>query len=159
MSGLIVEESLHRHRLREIADLADDAPGWVYSRWCVDQAFEWMLMNKDPRADDVVRTVLAVAHLGHVEPLLDRPTELQEYGTIVAACDWLVQQLCVYANGGLQDFLDVRAEPGLLDRADRIREWARPGASTASRRCADQSWSSETWCTTSTSSSSTSAPS
>lgn len=124
MSGLVVEESLHRHRLREIADLAEDAPGWVYSRWCVDQAYSWMLDNKDPRIDDAVRTVLAVGHLDHIEPLLDRPTELREYGTVVAACDWLVQQLCVYRDGALQDFLDVRAEPGLIERADRIREWA-----------------------------------
>jgi len=124
LSGLTVEGSLHPHRLREIVDLTDDAPGWVYSRWCVDQAFQWMLMNRDPRTDDAVRTVLTLAHLDHVEPLLDRPTELQEYGTIVAACDWLVQQLCVYEHGGLQDFLDVRAEPELVERADLIGEWA-----------------------------------
>jgi hypothetical protein len=123
LSGLIVEESIHPHRLREIVDLAEDAPGWVYSRWCVDQAYRWMLMNKDPRTDDMIRIVLAVAHLDHVEPLLEKPTEFTEYGTLVAACDWLVEQLCVYTAGGLRDFLEVRADPALLARADRIEEW------------------------------------
>lgn len=126
MSGLIVEESLHRHALREIVDLAGDAPGWVFSRWCVDQAFAWMIWNEDPRVADAVRTVLAVAHLDHVEPLLDKPTELAEYGTMVCSCDWLVRQLCVFENGGLRDFLDVRAEAGLLERTDDIESWIDP---------------------------------
>ena len=124
LSGLVVEESIHRHRLNEIADLAEDAPAWVYSRWCIDQAYRWMLMTKDPRVDDMIRLVLTVAHLEHVEPLLDKPTELAEYGTLVAACDWLAEQLCVFTAGGLRDFLELQAAPGLLRRADRVEDWA-----------------------------------
>jgi len=124
MSGLVVEESMHRHRLREIVDLGGDAPGWVYSRWCLDQAYRWMLVSRDLRADDMVRVVLGATHLDHVEQLMDRPTALTEYGTLVAASDWLTEQLCLYTAGGLRDFLDVRAEPGLLEHADLVREWA-----------------------------------
>lgn len=124
MAGLIVEESLHRHRLRELADLGADAPGWMYSRWCVDQAYRWMLLNLDPRTDEMVRLVLVAAHLEHVEGIMDDPVAFPEYGTLVASCDWLVKQLCVYHSDGLRDFLDVRAEAGLVSRADRIEEWA-----------------------------------
>lgn len=124
MSGLILEESLHRHRLRQIVDLGDDAPGWVYSRWCVDQAYRWMLVTEDPRTDDMVRVVLAATHLDHVEGLFEDETAFTEYGTLVAATDWLAEQLCVYTAGGLRDFLDLRAEPSLLARADRVEEWA-----------------------------------
>ena len=124
LAGLIVEESLRPHQLWEIADLGDDAPGWIYSRWCVDQAYRWMLLNQDPRTDDMVRVTLAVAHLDHAESLLEDPTALTEYGTLVAGTDWLAEQLCVYTAGGLLDFLDLRAEEGLLSRADRVREWA-----------------------------------
>ena len=72
----------------------------------------------------MVRVVLVTAHLDHVEPLLDDPVAFQEYGTLVAATDWFAEQLCVYSAGGLRDFLDICAEPGLLDRADLVAEWA-----------------------------------
>ncbi len=123
MDGLILEESLHRHRLRQIVDLGDDAPGWVYARWCLDQAYRWVLLNEDPRTDDMVRVVLAATHLDHVDLLRDDPEALQEYGTLVAATDWLAEQLCVYTAGGLSGFLEDRAGPGLLARADLVAEW------------------------------------
>lgn len=124
MSGAIVEESLQHHQLQELADLGDAAPGWMYSRWCVDQAYRWMLLTKDPRTDDMVRLVLAATHWDHLDRVVGDPVALTEYGTLVAATDSLVQQLCVYSEGGLRDYLDVCAEAGLLARADRIEEWA-----------------------------------
>jgi hypothetical protein len=125
MSGLVVEEALTHHRLRELVDLADQAPAWMCSRWAVDQAVRWMLINEDPRCDEVVRSILASLHFTRIEPLLDDPTALKEYGTAVAASDWVYQQLAAYETGGLRDFLDVRAERGLLDRLDQIDEWER----------------------------------
>lgn len=124
MSGAIVEESPQHHQLQELADLGDTAPGWMYSRWCVDQAYRWMLLTKDPRTDDMVRLVLAATHWDHLDRVVGDPVALTEYGTLVAATDSLVQQLCVYSEGGLRDFLDVCAEAGLLARADRVEEWA-----------------------------------
>lgn len=124
LSGLVVEESLHRFNLREIADLGEDAPGWLYSRWCVDQAYRWMLLNADPRTDDTIRMVLVATHLDQVDRLFDDPRAFTEYGTIVAVGDWLARQLCVYTSGGLLDFLDARAEPQLLARTDQVRAWA-----------------------------------
>ncbi len=38
----------------------------------------------------------------------------------------MCQQLAAYEFGGLGDFLDVRAEAGLIDQADRVCDW--PGA-------------------------------
>lgn len=125
VSGLLVEESLTHHRLLELARLEDDAPAWMCSRWAVDQALRWMLLTDDPRCDQIVRTVMAGLHFDQVEPLLDDPVGLVEYGTRVAACDWVYQQLAAYEAGGLRDFLDARAEPGLLDRLDHIDEWER----------------------------------
>ena len=125
VSGLLVEESLTHHRLLELARLEDDAPAWMCSRWAVDQALRWMLLTDDPRCDQLVRTVMAGLHFDQVESLLDDPVGLVEYGTRVAACDWVYQQLAAYEAGGLRDFLDARAEPGLLDRLDHIDEWER----------------------------------
>jgi len=125
LAGLVVDGSLTPHRLLEVARLGDEAPGWMYSRWAVDQAGRWMLANDDPRCDDVVRRILACLHFDAIEPLLHDEVAFREYGTVVAASDWAYRQVAAYECGGLRDFLDVRAEQGLLDRLDEIDEWER----------------------------------
>lgn len=122
LSGLVVIESMTRHRLRELSLLADAAPGWMYARWCVDQAYRWMLFEKDPRTDAAVIHTIAAAAWREFQDLTD-PTEMTELGTRLAAGHWMCQQLAAYDYDGLSDFLDVRAEPSLLDRADRVRDW------------------------------------
>ncbi|KRF36955.1 hypothetical protein [Nocardioides sp. Soil805] len=123
MSGLVVEESLTHHRLHELVLLGDDAPAWMYSRWAMDQAALWMLHTKDPRCDDLVRLVLAALHTDRVAALADDPRALREYGTMIAATDWAYQQVAVFEAGGLRDFVDVRAEGGLMDRTDELDLW------------------------------------
>jgi hypothetical protein len=121
-AGLYVVESPYRHQLREIADLGDRAPGWLYSRWCAAQAYRWMLMERDPRTDAAVRETMAVSHWEFLGDLAD-VSEFREYGTRIAAGDWICEELCVHEFRGLADFLDVRATDVLLDRCDQVREW------------------------------------
>ena len=59
---LQVEGSLTPHKLHELAMLGDEAPGWMYSRWCVEQAYRWMLVERDPRTDDAVVQTMIAAH-------------------------------------------------------------------------------------------------
>jgi hypothetical protein len=121
-AGLVVEESLTIPRLRDLA-AHDPAPAWAYSRWCVDQAMRWLLLQEDERTDAAVRLTLAATHADHVEGLLGDPTAFTEYGTLVVATDWVTSQLAVFEYGGLADFLDRRAEQPLLTRCDRVAEW------------------------------------
>jgi hypothetical protein len=124
-AGLQVEGTITPHQLRELALLGDDAPGWMYSRWCVDQAYRWMLHEQDPRTDQAVRQTMVIAHWEAVQALPDDdPVAFTELGTRIAGGDWLCQQLAVFEYGGLLDFLDVKAEASLLERADRVRDWA-----------------------------------
>lgn len=115
--------SPHLHELHGLVDLGDDAPGWAYSRWVLNQAYRWMLLEHDPRIHTALVSTMITAY-PHVD--LDRPLgmELREFGTAVAASDWICQQLAVYELGGLSDFLDLKAAPALVGRCDRIREWA-----------------------------------
>lgn len=129
MSAPVVEEALTHHQLGELVALGDDAPRWMYSRWAVGQAYRWMLLTEDPRTDDIVRLVLAATHFDHLDEIADDDVALREYGSLVAATDWLCEQLAVYEGGGLRDFLDVRAEPGLVSRADELEEWERAAMS------------------------------
>lgn len=130
LAGLIVEESLTRHRIQEMVLLGADAPAWMYSRWAVDQTARWMLITEDPRCDEVVRTVLAALHTSEVDRLCKNDLALKEYGSLVASCDWVYRQLAAYECGGLRDFLDARAEPCLLERLDGIDEWERAAATS-----------------------------
>ena len=113
----------HEHHLHELVDLGDEAPGWVYSRWTAGQAYRWMLVEQDPRVE---RAVLETIRTAHADADPDRPygLDVREFTTRLAASDWVCEQLAVHEYGGLLDFLDVKAGPGLLRRADRVRAWA-----------------------------------
>lgn len=115
-----IVEAPHGHDLAHLARLGDQAPGWLVSRWVVRQAYHWMLLSEDPRAEAAVRMVLAATY-----ELPDdlNARRLRELGTQAAATDWLVPELAVHAHCGLADFLEVRAEAPLLARASRIAGW------------------------------------
>ena len=83
-----------------------------------------MLLAGDPRADSMVRETLVAVHADRLVAIASDPKALRAYGIYVATGDWVFDQLAVYERGGLQEFLDLRAEAGLLDRADRVRDWA-----------------------------------
>ena len=121
---LQVEGSLTPYKLRELVLLADEAPAWMYSRWCVEQAYRWMLQETDPRVDEDALQTMVVSHLEELDQLHDDEVGRQELGTRVAAGDWLCFQLATYDYGGLFDFLDGKAADSLMDRCDQIHDWA-----------------------------------
>jgi hypothetical protein len=102
----------------------DEWPGWAYSRGLVDQAYEWLLLEEDPRVDAVVRRLLAVVHGDRLRRVVGDPARLRELGTTVASEDWLCQELVVFERGGLRDFLAAAADPRLIALADRVRDWS-----------------------------------
>lgn len=121
---LQVEGSLTPHKLHELVTLGDQAPGWMYSRWCVEQAYRWMLVERDPRTDDAVIHTMVAAHAERSEEVAHDATLFRELGTLIAATDWLCEELAVFDYGGLLDFLDVKADASLVERCDQIRDWA-----------------------------------
>lgn len=123
-AGPQVEGGMYPFMLRELVVLGDEAPPWMYSRWCLDLAYRWMMTEDDPRVDDAVRQLMLTSHLEIVEPFLDEPRALGELATRIAAGDRLCEELALQEYGGIYDFLDVKAEDGLLDRCDHIDEWA-----------------------------------
>src|SRR5690349_18954672 len=103
-AGLQVEGSLRPYQLRELVILGDDAPPWTYSRWCLDLAYHWMLIEEDPRIDDAVKQLMLCSHVDAATAAQDDPLALRELGTRIAAGDRLCQELAVYEYGGLWDF-------------------------------------------------------
>ncbi len=121
---LQVEGCLTPHKLRELVVLGDEAPGWMYSRWCVEQSYRWMLHKADPRTDEAATQTMIASHLDELEKVMEDDVLRGELGTRVAAGDWLCEQLAVFDYCGLLAFLDSRAADSLLDRCDQVREWA-----------------------------------
>jgi hypothetical protein len=103
-----------------LARLGDHTPSWTVGRWVVQQAYRWMLLNADPRVDDAVRLTLVATH---DFPLEIGREELYELGNRVAGCDWICEEIALYASHGLADFLDVKAGPELLSRAGPVERW------------------------------------
>ena len=103
-----------------LARLGDHTPSWTVGRWVVQQAYRWMLLNVDPRVDDAVRLTLVATH---DFPLEIGREELYELGNRVAGCDWICEEIALYASHGLADFLDVKAGPELLRRAGPVERW------------------------------------
>lgn len=123
-AGLQMEGDRYRYMLRELVVLGDEAPPWIYSRWCLDLAYRWMLFEEDPRVGDAVEQLMVMSHWAEAEPLLADPVGLKELGNRIAAGDRLAEELALQEYGGIYDFLEVKAEDGLLDRCDHIAEWA-----------------------------------
>ena len=125
LAGSVIVETLHRFALKDLLDHGDTAPAWAYSRWCADLAYRSMLLAEDPRVDAAVRYVMASLYPESVIRVFDDEVEFKVVGTALAAGDHLVADLAVYEFGGLADYIDQRAETGLLDRTDRVRDWAK----------------------------------
>lgn len=124
LAGRVIVQSPHRFILQDLIEQGDGAPAWAYSRWCADLAARSMLLEGDSRMDMAVQCVLATLYPDSVARVLDGEVDLRVLGTSVAAGDRLVGGVALYELGGLADYIDERAEAGLLDRADRVRDWA-----------------------------------
>ena len=119
----LAASSPHLRYLHEIRDLGGDAPGWVWSRWILQQAHRHLYLDRDER----LREALFVT-MGNVYRDVDQDRPLgrapQSFVGEVMALDWMCRQLVLYELGGLATYLDTMAKPPLLRRADRIMAWS-----------------------------------
>lgn len=120
----LAESAPHRQYLYEMRDLGQGAPGWVVSRWILQQAHRWMFLNQDPRLQDAVFLTLGNVY-GDVDPEQPLGREPKMFVGEVMAMDWMCRQLALYEMGGLADYLESMVQPSLLRRADRILAWPR----------------------------------
>lgn len=107
-------------RLMLITLLGTAMPGWMTSRWILEQAQFAM--------HDGVRTIHQRAESVAVElrggwSAVEGVDPLDARGR-VSDRDWVYRQLALYDYGGLRHFLRHQATPDLVAGADRINEWA-----------------------------------
>ncbi|MBD8870585.1 hypothetical protein [Nocardioides donggukensis] len=110
-------------RLRQLADLTPTAPGWVWSRWVLEQACRDVSDAAHERQAWAVDGTVRAAYGEWLRPGdggIDPLALLLE----ILARDWVYRQLFLYDGGGLRHFLDTGARAPLLARSDRIDGWS-----------------------------------
>ncbi len=118
------DQSLHATYLATLAELGDDAPGWMYSRWITVQAQRPLWNGAETTGPDAA--LVAV-----VEGLYADGVDLEQadcpsseiFVALLYQRDWVLRQLTVYDHGGMRDFVETMAGADLLARADRIQDW------------------------------------
>ena len=109
--------------MRQLRELGDDAPAWMWSRWVCEQAFRWVSPENEVRHEAALNLALEVAYAVGVDP--DRPFGLapRDFVALVRSRDWIVRQVVLYELGGLADFVVNVAGPDLLARAENLIGW------------------------------------
>lgn len=125
LSGRYILESPHRFMLQDLLDQGENAAAWAYSRWCLDLAAQSMLLTNDPRFDRAVEFVTLAMYPATADELIEFQ-DVESFRMLaaqVAASDPIVRDLALFESGGLRDFIENTAQPGLLDRTDNIGRW------------------------------------
>jgi len=102
-------------RLRQIADLEESAPAWVWARWVVIQAAQATPGDPQRAMDVAIATRGGRSTLWGVDDA-DARAKVMDH-------DWVYRQLVLHENGGLAAFLGTRAGSRLLKRALGIERW------------------------------------
>lgn len=118
----LAQSAPHLRYLYEVRDLGDDAPGWVWSRWTLQQAHRWLYLNQDERLREALFITAGTVYRD-VEPDRPRGRKPETFVGEVMAMDWMCRQLALYEMGGLAGYLETMARPPLLRRTDRIMDW------------------------------------
>lgn len=120
------DEALHGYRLRQLAALGSQAPGWMWSRWMTLQVRR-PLWSDAPRGTDPDPDLARTAEIAYPNGV---PTERMDgmsmpvFLATLLERDWVHRQLVVYESGRLDRFVRERAGGLLLARADHPLEWA-----------------------------------
>lgn len=103
-------------RLRQLVDLGDAVPAWVWGRWVVAQAAQ-STPGQPRRANEV-----AVATRGGPGTLWG--VDHDDARAKVMDHDWVYRQLVLYEYGGLAAFVGRVASRPLVDRVRDVSSWS-----------------------------------
>lgn len=102
-------------RLRQIVDLGESAPAWVWARWVVSQAAQATPGDPSRALDVAIATRGGRSTLWGVDDV-DAQSKVMDH-------DWVYRQLILHEYGGFSAFLETRAGTRLLERVPGIERW------------------------------------
>lgn len=107
-------------RLFQLAMFGSVLPGWALSRWLLEQTLQDLDERRQRQVLEAER--IAVGLRAGAKTLPGR--DAVDARGRVRDRDWVYRQCVLYELGGLRHFLTRRADRRLVERADRVREWA-----------------------------------
>jgi hypothetical protein len=118
------EGSLHHRRLRLLAELGDEAPAWLWSRWLSVQARRPLWTGSQSAAPNpALETALEVAYPRGIDLTRVDGMSLEVFLASFYERDWVTRQLIVYEYGGLRHLVEDLAGARLLEHADHPAAW------------------------------------
>lgn len=116
-------QSRHGQDLGLLADLGDEAPDWLVTRFVVGLAHRLEMHGQPRRSGRVLQRVVPVIYPDAI-PMVDIGCEHPEQvGPSIFGADWVVRQADIYDLGGLEDLLATPAAAGALARAPLAEQW------------------------------------
>ena len=96
--------SSHGDRLQLVAELGDDAPSWLVSRWLTVQARRRMWTGADERASNrVLQFIVPLLYPDHIPWERMGCDYVEQVMPFIFERDWVVRQFDLYELGALRD--------------------------------------------------------
>jgi hypothetical protein len=116
-------QSHHGAMLRVLADLGEDAPPWLVTRFLTVLAHRLELYGQPRRSGRVLQHVVPLLY-PHGIPFdamdCDHP---EQVGAMIYGCDWVVRQVDVYDLGGFDELLTMPEAQAALTKGEHVVEW------------------------------------
>lgn len=117
-------KSHHGAMLRVLADLGDNAPRWLVTRFLTVMAHRHELYGQPKRSGRVLQHVVPLLYPHGVPFEAMHCDHVEQVGALIYGCDWVVRQVDVYDLGGFEDLLSMpEAEPALF-KGEYVADWA-----------------------------------
>lgn len=117
-------ESHHGATLHLLADLGDDAPRWLVSRFLTVMAHRLELYGHPRRSSDLLRRTVPLLYPGGVPFEAMDCQHPEQIGAMIFGHDWVVRQVDVYDRGGLETLLSMPEAAGATALGEHCHEWA-----------------------------------
>lgn len=118
-------ESRHGGRLKMMAELGDQAPGWLRTRFVSELVRRWESYGQPRRAGRVLQHVLPHLYSDGVPLAAIGCEHPQQVPAWIFARDWVVRQADVYELGGLADLVHHAPAAGAVGTGELVGEWCR----------------------------------
>jgi len=116
-------ESHHGTMLRVLADLGDDAPPWLVTRFLTVLAHRLELYGQPRRSARVLQHVVPLLYPHGIPFDAMDCDHVEQVGAMIYGCDWVVRQADVYDLGGFDELLTMPEAQPALTKGEHVVEW------------------------------------
>ena len=117
-------ESHHGAMMSVLASFGDDVPRWLVTRFLTAMAHRHELYGQPTRSGSVLQTLVPLLYPHGIDIDALECDHVEQVGSTIHGCDWVVRQADVFDLGGLSELLAMPAAAGALAQGEYVAEWA-----------------------------------